>query len=208
MTMSCGDARGIRDRRGPAHAQDRSPRAVVDADQSREARYRCRVGTESDSEQTTGVACGGCGLQLPASENEPALRRPCATCGSMARNLHRSTADSLTLHGGLGIKLVRGATGKVAQEQFVGASPSEDGSIAEVTMLRDYETGADVKRVVLEDGTLERDVRGDLRDHTGRGSDRPDLRLARESKRRQGVEERALRKAERDAKWREMHPEP
>ncbi len=126
----------------------------------------------------------------------------------MARTLHRFAADGLTLHGGLGIKLVRGATGKVAQEQFVGASPSEDGRIAQVTMLRDYETGADVKRVVLEDGTVARDVRGDLRTHTGRGSDRPDLRLARESKRRQAAEERALLKAERDAKWREMHPKP
>lgn len=165
------------------------------------------MSTESDSEQTTGVACGGCGLQLPASENEPAVRRPCATCGSTARILYRSAADTLALHGGLGIKLIRGATGKVAQEQFTGASRSEDGSIAEVSMLRDYETGADMKRVVLADGTEVRDVRGDLRDHTGRGSDRPDRRLAHELKARQAAEERAARKAERDAKWRETHPE-
>ena len=149
------------------------------------------------------VSCAGCGVALDEPTNlDPELRKPCGDCGSLTRSIIVELNGELSFQSGLGIKLVRGATDKVAMETFEGASQSADGSIAQVTMVRDHETGRDVKHVVLADGTETRRVDGDLREHTGRGSDRPDLREAREADRRAKAEQRAALKKSRDEAWR------
>ncbi len=161
-----------------------------------------------DNQHATGVRCRGCGRALPSAMNESLeQRRPCPTCGSVVRALDRTATEGIsTLRGSLQTKLTRGDTGDVAHEQFVGADQSRaDGSWTEKTVLRDHETDRYVERVVRErDGEVLRDVDEALSAHTGRGSDRADLRAAREAARRQKADQRVARKAIRDAERRDM----
>jgi hypothetical protein len=108
------------------------------------------------------------------------------------------------LRASLQIKVVRGATGEVAQEQFVGADQTvADGTWTDKVMVRDHENARYSERVVREgDGVVVRDVDEPLSEHRGRGSDRPDRRAARAAIKAQQQAERAARKALRDEEWR------
>jgi hypothetical protein len=129
-----------------------------------------------------------------------AERRPCPACGSTTRRFERFVEEHLTLRGSLATKLVRGATGRVAQEQFVGADQTvADGTWTEKGVVVDYENDRYIERVVREhDGVELRNVDEPLSSHRGRGSDRPDRRAAREAIKAARQEERATRKAARD----------
>ena len=172
----------------------------------RGGRQRCYA-PRMDDRPATGVSCGRCGRTLPDSENGPVdQRRPCPDCRSLARRFERTMAEAISIRDSLATKLIRGATGEVAQEQFVGADHTKaDGSWTEKTVLVDHETDRYVERVVRErDGAIVRDVDEPLSAHTGRGSDRPDLRAAREAARRQKAEQLTARKAIRDEERRKQ----
>jgi hypothetical protein len=147
------------------------------------------------------TTCGACGGPIIEPEATPiAKRQPCPTCGSTARLFGRIFEGGVTPRGSLATKLVRGATGRVAQEQFVGADQTvSDGTWTEKAVVVDYENDRYVERVVREqDGVELRNVDEPLSSHHGRGSDRPDRRAAREAIKAARQEERATRKAARD----------
>ena len=79
----------------------------------------------------------------------------------------------------LGLKHVRGETGKVAQEQFVGAQQSVDGSWVEKAVVRHHEDDLYREEISYPDGTTTRREER-LSDHRGHGSDKPDLRAQRD----------------------------
>ena len=149
----------------------------------------------------SGVTCGGCRRPMPATKNVPLeVRQPCPDCGSLVCAIAVSASDGLTFHDGLGLKLRREGSPRVVQEQFVGAEQSADGSWVDKSILRDHEADKYVERVVRPDGTVT-DNEERLSEHRGHGSDKPDLRAAREAAKRTRADERAARKARRDEEW-------
>lgn len=148
--------------------------------------------------------CGACGRPIAEPETTPiAVRLPCPACGSTSRHLERTVEVRLTMRSSLAIKLVRGATGRVAQEQFAGADKTiADGTWTDKSLVRDYEQDRYVEKVVREhDGAILRDVAEPLSAHRGRGSDRPDRRVAREAAKAASHAACVARKAQRDAEW-------
>ena len=149
------------------------------------------------------VTCGSCGRPLPATENEPwEGRQPCPDCGSSVRAIAVGAADSLTLQSSLGLKLRRADSPRVVQEQSVGAALSADGSWVEKSTLHDREADRYLEHVVGPDGTVIHHEEGRLSQHRDHGSDKPELRPARDAARRTRIAERAARKARRDDDWR------
>lgn len=111
--------------------------------------------------------CGECGShQIAEPEATPiAERQHCPACGSTARRLERTADDNvLSLRSSLRIKVVRGATGQVAQEQFVGSEQTvADGTWTDKAVVRDYEHDRYAERVVREGDGAELRMRTDWR---------------------------------------------
>jgi hypothetical protein len=96
-----------------------------------------------------------------------------------------SATDNLaTLREGLRLKLRRAGSRRIVQEQFVGADQSADGSWVEKGTLEDHEADWYAEHVVTPEGTVIRDHQGPLSEHRGHGSDRPELREARDRPKR------------------------
>jgi hypothetical protein len=146
-----------------------------------------------------------CGAAVAdAGTGAAADRVACGACGSTVRQHSRTLDDNvLTLRSTLGLKLVRGATGKVAQTQTVGARQSGDGSWTEVAVVVDWENDRYLEHVEAEDGgSVIHHDEGPLSAHRGHGSDKPALRAQREAAKAARAAERAERKAARDEAWR------
>ncbi len=137
---------------------------------------------ESIPTSDSGVTCDGCGWPMPATERGPLdAREPCPHCGSLLRASVVSAADSLpALRSSLGLKLRRAGSRRVVQQQFVGASRSADGSWVEKATLQDHESGRYLEHLVGPHGTVIHHDEGPLSEHKGHGSDKPELRTARE----------------------------
>lgn len=141
------------------------------------------------------ISCADCGHTLRPDEGGP---RP--ACQSINRNL-RST-DTGSIHERSLLQHLRADTRAVSLERIDGAELSADGTYAEVHKVHDFDGHQYAERVVLADGTVARDVQHDLREHTGRGSDKPELRVPREAEKQAMAEERAARKRLIDLAWR------
>lgn len=126
------------------------------------------------------VRCGRCAGPIDETDPLPVRdRQPCPVCGSTTRLLERSVEDSVTMRSSLAIKHVRGKTGTTAQEQFVGADQSVDGSWVDKAVVRDYEKDLYREQIVFPDGTTTRQEEP-LSEHRGHGSDKPELRAERD----------------------------
>lgn len=153
--------------------------------------------------------CGGCGLPLPSFKGGPLdQRRPCPTCGSLVRHQPRTAFDALLqLRSSLKTSLRRAGSSRVVQEQFVGDEQSADDTWVSKTVLRDRESDRYVETVIRPDGTgLHREE--PLSAHRGHGSDRPELREARDTKKQAEQAARTAQKVARDAAWRNRLPSP
>ena len=106
------------------------------------------------------------------------------------------------MHSSLRLKVIRGATGKVAQEQLVGESQSADGVWVQEVRVLDREADLERHEVSFPDGRPAHRHEGGLSEKRGHGSDKPELRAAREAERQRRQEARAARKAERDQVYR------
>jgi hypothetical protein len=153
-------------------------------------------------------SCGVCGGPIAEPETTPIPeRRACPTCGSTTRRFERILEGNVTPRGSLATRLIRGATGRVAQEQFVGADlTASDGTWTEKSVTRDFENDRYVERIVREnDGAELRRVDEPLSTHVGHGSDRPDRRREREAAQAGRNDARLARKARRDVDWWAVH---
>jgi hypothetical protein len=152
--------------------------------------------------------CGE-GHEIPERGDEPvAERRPCAVCGSLNRMIGRSIDDRLTIRDGVGTELRRAGSKKVVQKTYAGWTTSSDGTLVRKTQTRDHEADVYQESVWTEDGTLLHHDSSSLTEHTGRGSDKPELRAARDALRRERTSVRALRKVRIDALWRARATKP
>ena len=103
----------------------------------------------------------------------------------------------------LGLKHIRGETGRIAQEQFVGAEQSADSSWVDKAVVRHYEDDLYREEISYPDGTTTRQE-GRLSDHRGHGSDKPELRAQRDrakAETRQAHEARKKVNDRRRAEW-------
>jgi hypothetical protein len=150
------------------------------------------------------IRCGDCGRVLEATGLEAAADRlPCPACGSRSRSIDRRLEDKVELHTTLRLRAIRGATGKVAQEQQAGDDlRRSDGTWVEKGVVKDFEADRYLEHVETADGEVLHHDEGRLSEHTGHGSDKPALRLARDRTKAEKHRQRALRKAEIDAAWR------
>jgi hypothetical protein len=100
-------------------------------------------------------------------------------CGSTSRHLERTIEDSVTMRSSLSLRHIRGRTGKIAQEQFVGAEQSADGSWVHKTVVRHHEDDLYREEISYPDGRTARHEER-LSDHRGHGSDKPELHAKRD----------------------------
>lgn len=69
-----------------------------------------------------GIACTECGAPLDESPSLPTdQREPCPNCGSMARTIHVSVHETLTVRERMGLKARHGESGKPCLESVSGA---------------------------------------------------------------------------------------
>jgi len=118
---------------------------------------------------------------------------PCPNCGSTSRHLERTAEDHVTMHSSLGLKHVRGETGRVAQEQVVGDAQSADGSWVDKAVIRDHEKDLYREVIVYGDGTKTVNEEP-LSEYRGHGSDKSELRDSREQAARERREAHRARK--------------
>ena len=120
------------------------------------------------------VECGECGSVLEEATNQdPALRQPCANCGSLRRLVKVQLEGAIEFHSNLSYvqKGERpGVRGRRLVEGRVGDSQSSDGPWAYVEQLVDRINRRYRKLVRKADGHVVRDMDEPLDDHQGYGS--------------------------------------
>ncbi len=139
-----------------------------------------------------------------AETNVPGEERtPCPDCGSRARVVRRSTSDRLTIRDRLSRVLGIDARGWVFHKQTISASRSRDGTIVERGQVFDHRWDKYVEDLEFPDGRRVH-IEERLSEHTGHGSDKPELRAERENAKAKRQAERTKRKALSDQQYREQ----
>jgi hypothetical protein len=125
-------------------------------------------------EANTTVQCRDCGT--PVEEPGPIEdRRPCPTCGSLARIFTVTVTDTAQVRERIAIKARRGEVGKVRPflEQTHGDDYHRDsGEWREVTRVIDRENDRYTERIVDTAGNVVREVDEPLNEHRGHGAAR------------------------------------
>lgn len=121
------------------------------------------------------VVCGDCGATLPDS-------RSCGHCGSAKKQFLKPIFVSARTETGLSLKQKRPGIKKALVELFTGRQLRN--AVGDfVTKSRRFDRAADryTEHVRADDGTVLKDVDHPLSEKRGSGSDKPELRAAREA---------------------------
>jgi hypothetical protein len=121
------------------------------------------------------VQCSQCGTlveELARIED----RRPCLSCGSLARTFGVTLTDSVEAHDSTGLKARHGDVGKVKPylESFHGDDYHRDsGEWRQVSRVVDRDYDRYTERITDAEGNPVREVDEPLSEHTGRGAAKP-----------------------------------
>jgi ribosomal protein S27AE len=120
--------------------------------------------------------CGACGAAIDEPGNTlPPDRKPCPSCGSLARNFGASMQETLTLREKLGLKHKRRGYKKPIYESISGDDlHRKSGEWNKLTREIDRENNR-YREIIVNptSGEVLRNVDEPLSEHTGRGSAKP-----------------------------------
>jgi len=122
------------------------------------------------------IVCGNCGATLKDAHpsDELTQRKPCASCGSISRNIHVFIADSVTVRDGLGIKAKRPGEKRphIETKSIPDHSISLD-KLVHKEQIFDRENDRYFERITdYESGEVIHECEEPLSQHLGHGSDK------------------------------------